>query len=118
MQGKKLGKEAFPRVYDINPKFTLMMIAESVPDLDLSDRILSAYSLASPKLDRKRHPRVTRSHLRSPILIIMRRAFVVQLGPETGWRKADSKGGLRKLIPPRSCDSARQGTAEVSRTAF
>lgn len=42
MQGKKLGKEAFPRVYDINPKFTLTMIAESVPDLDASDRILPA----------------------------------------------------------------------------
>jgi hypothetical protein len=58
----------------------------------------------SPKLDRKRHPRVTRSHLRSPSLSIMRGAFVVQLGPETkpaegrfeGWvEEVDSSTELR-----------------------
>lgn len=58
----------------------------------------------SPKVDRKRHPWVTPSHLRSPILTTMRGAFVVQLGPETkpaegrfeGWvEEVDSSTELR-----------------------
>ena len=40
-------------------------------------------TVPSPKLDRKRHRRVTSSDFGLPTLNLMRGAFVVQLGPET-----------------------------------
>jgi hypothetical protein len=65
---------------------------------------LHLFGLTSPKLDRKRHRRVTRSDVRSSILDTMRGAFVVQLGPESkptedrfeGWvKEVDSCTELR-----------------------
>jgi len=43
----------------------------------------------------------------SPTLTVMRGAFVVQLGQETRPTEGQFEGWLRKLIPARSCDSAR-----------
>jgi len=66
-------------------------------------------TVTSPKLDLKRHRRVTPSDLRSPTLKIMRGAFVVQLGCETKPGEGKLEGWVKKVD---SCTELRFRSGE------
>ena len=69
----------------------------------------SSLRFPSPKLDRKRHLRVTPSHRCSPTLTIMRGAFVVQLGPESKPAEGRFEGWVQEVD---SCRELRFRSSE------
>jgi hypothetical protein len=109
-RGKKLGEEAFPRVYAINPKFTLTAIGEgsSSPRRERA-RIDAPLQPSVTKIGPQSSPAGHAFASSFAYSHTMRGAFVVRLGPETKPAEGRFEGWVQEVD---SCTELRFHSTE------